>query len=79
MTCKDSMMRATGAIRHRNYHSVVKLDKDVAFVVNLFLAEALFKEVLDQRLDKNGKTKSADFFQQGTAALTSCKPLKNYF
>ena len=70
-------MRATGATRHGNRHSVVKLDKNVAFVVNLLLAEAPFQEVLGQESGENDETKSADLFQQETAALISCKPLSN--
>ena len=75
---KNSMMRATGATWHGNRYFVVKLDKDVAFVVNLLLAQAFFQEVLGQESDKNGETKNADLFQQGTAVFTSCKPLRNY-
>lgn len=75
---KDAMARATGATRQGNRHSVAKSDRDVAFVVNLLLEQAPFQEVLGRGSGENGETKSADLFKQGTAALASCKPLRNY-
>lgn len=58
---KDIMIQITRATRYKNWHSIIKIYKDIIFVIKFLVAKIIFKKILSHNLRDNGKNIKTDF------------------